>query len=86
MKLFRKCRQTKGQMARYLVCFCVQCLTATLIWAAGIKTVGVILDRTVEIGEVLSFAGAAFGGELLMLLCKRMLAKNGKTEDESAAQ
>ena len=76
MKVIRKSRQTKGQMARQLVVFCVRCLCGTLIWAAGMKTAGLILERTVEVSEVLTFAGASFGGELLMLLCKRMLAKN----------
>ena len=48
MRVIRKSRQTKGQMARQLVVFCVRCLCGTLIWAAGMKTAGLILERTVE--------------------------------------
>lgn len=68
-------RKTKGRMARELVYYCVYTLTLTLAWAVVIKTIAVILDRPSDLSDVLIFAAAAFGGELLLLLCKRVFAK-----------
>nr|UWG84679.1 MAG: hypothetical protein [Bacteriophage sp.]DAF17091.1 MAG TPA: hypothetical protein [Caudoviricetes sp.]DAG67039.1 MAG TPA: hypothetical protein [Caudoviricetes sp.] len=68
-------RKTKGRMARELVYYCIYALTLTLAWAVVIKTVAVILDRPSDLSDVLIFAAAAFGGELLLLLCKRVFAK-----------
>ena len=68
-------KQRKGQMARELVYFCIKRLEYTLIWAAVIKTAAFILDRPVDLSDILTFAAAAFGGELLLLLCKRVFAK-----------
>ena len=68
-------RKTKGRMARELVYYCISALTLTLAWAVVIKTVAVILDRPSDLSDVLIFAAAAFGGELLLLLCKRVFAK-----------
>lgn len=62
-------------MARELVYYCIYALTLTLAWAVVIKTVAVILDRPSDLSDVLTFAAAAFGGELLLLLCKRVFAK-----------
>lgn len=70
----QKKRKTKGRMARELVYYCIYALTLTLAWAVVIKTVAVILDRPSDLSDVLIFA-AAFGGELLLLLCKRVFAK-----------
>lgn len=73
----------KGQMARRLVYYCIFVLSITAIWAAIVKTMGVYLDRTVDLTDVLVFIGGAFGGELLMLLCKRIFAKDkDNTEQE----
>lgn len=71
----QKKRKTKGLMARELVYYCIYALTLTLAWAVVIKTVAVILDRPSDLSDVLIFAAAAFGGELLLLLCKRVFAK-----------
>ncbi len=71
----------KGEMARRLVYYCLRVLTVTAIWAAVIKTVALILDRTVDLSDVLVFVGAAFGGELLLLLLKRVFAKPNEEED-----
>lgn len=72
---------TKGRMARRLVYYCVGVLTVTALWAAVIVTVAVALDRSIDLSAVLTFIGGAFGGELLLLLLKRVLAKsNDKTE------
>ena len=69
-------RKTKGRMARELVYYCIYALTLTLAWAVVVKTVAVVLDRAADLSDVLIFAAAAFGGELLLLLCKRVFAKN----------
>ena len=73
--------ERKGVMAKKLVYFCLRVLLLTAVWAAALKTMGVILDRTVDLTDVLTFVGAAFGGELLLLLAKRMFAKQ-KSNDE----
>lgn len=65
----------KGQMARRLVYFCIGILTVTAVWAAVVVTIAVALDRSVDLSSVLTFIGGAFGGELLLLLLKRVLAK-----------
>lgn len=68
---------TKGRMARRLVYYCVGMLTATALWAMILKTV----DHTVELSDILTFVGAAFGGELLLLLVKRVCAKDKTTNE-----
>lgn len=73
--------ERKGVMAKKLVYFCLRVLLLTAVWAAALKTVGVILDRTVDLTDVLTFVGAAFGGELLLLLVKRVLAKTKSYDD-----
>lgn len=68
----------KGAMARRLVYYCITVLTLTGAWAAVLKTI----DHTVDTSDVLTFMGAAFGGELLMLLLKRVFAKSTGTDEE----
>lgn len=75
MKKVKKSRRTKGQMARELVYYCLRMLTAAATWAMILKTAALILDRTCDLNDVLVFVGAAFGGELLLLLLKRVFAK-----------
>lgn len=75
MKKVKKSRQTKGKMARELVYYCLWMLTAVATWAMILKTAALVLDRTCDLSDVLTFAGAAFGGELLLLLLKRVFAK-----------
>ena len=82
LKQVKKSRMTKGKMARELVYFCIWALTAALTWAMILKTAAVLLDRTCDLSDVLTFAGAAFGGELLMLLCKRVFAKPNDKDTE----
>ena len=75
---------TKGRMARRLVYFCISVLTVTAIWAAVISTVAVVKGVPVDLSAPLTFIGAAFGGELLMLLLKRVFAKtNNEQENET---
>ena len=84
MRLRPKKGQKKGQMAKELVYFCLRVLVWTLLWAAGLYTVAVIWNKSIDLSPVLTFVGAAFGGELLMLLMKRVLAKkNENTEDST---
>lgn len=68
-------------MARELVYYCLWMLTAVATWAMILKTAAVLLDRTCDLGDVLVFAGAAFGGELLLLLLKRVFAKTNDKDD-----
>ena len=68
-------RKTKGRMARELVYYCIYALTLTLAWAVITKTVAVFTDHASDLSDVLIFAATAFGGELLLLLCKRVFAK-----------
>lgn len=75
-------REQKGQMARRLVIFCIALLTVVTLWALGLKTYAAAHNATVDLSDVLTFVGAAFGGELLMLLAKRIFAKPTETEDE----
>ena len=82
MRRIRKSRLTKGKMARQLVYFCIWVLFGVLLWAAMVKTAALATGRDVDLSDVLTFAGAAFGGELLMLLAKRVFAK--KSDDEGS--
>ena len=80
----RRC--TKGQMARTLVLYCVRAITLIAIWAVALKTYAVIKwgeTSGSDLSDVLVFAGAAFGGELLLLAFKRVFAK--KNEDSEDA-
>jgi hypothetical protein len=77
--------KTKGEMSRKLVYFCIRMLTVTAVWAMAITTLAVILDREVDLSDVLTFMAGAFGGELLMLLAKRVFAKPTKEDNEDGA-
>ena len=82
MRRIQKSRMTKGKRARQLVYFCIWVLFGVLLWAAAVKTAALATGRDVDLSDVLTFAGAAFGGELLMLLAKRVFAK--KSDDEGS--
>ncbi len=81
LKVVKKSRMTKGKMARELVYFCIGMLVAVCTWAMIVKTAAVLLDRQCDLSDVLVFAGAAFGGELLLLLLKRVFAKPNDKDD-----
>ena len=71
----------KGKFARRLVKLCLSMLMATLVWAAAVKPVMVLRPNAGygygnDLSDVLTYAGAAVGGELLLLLVKRILAGN----------
>lgn len=77
----------KGMMARRLVYYCITVLTIVLIWAMALKTVALFAaDTVVDVSDVLTFAGVAFGGELLFLLLKRVLAKPKKEEEHESGE
>ena len=74
-------RNQKGAMARYLVYYCITVLTATAIWAVAITTVAAYEGWSIDLNAVLTFIGAAFGGELLLLAFKRVFAKPTTQEE-----
>lgn len=67
----------KGRMARGLVYYCIAVLTAAAVWAATVKT----RNPSADLADVLTFIAAAFGGELLMLLAKRIFANSEEKEE-----
>lgn len=79
LKPTKRERPEKGAMARKLVVFCVAILAVTAVWAAVVKTIA----PTSDLSDVLTFVGAAFGGELLLLLLKRVFAKPNETEESA---
>ena len=81
-KLNYKRRWAKGAMARTLVIYCVRAITLIAIWAVCIKTYAVFKYGATDISDVLIFAAAAFGGELLLLAFKRVFAKKNENPDE----
>ena len=75
-----KRRWSKGEMSRTIVVYCIRVMTVTLFWAGLLKTLGAIFGWLVDLSDVLTFAAATFGGELLLLAFKRIFAKKD-TED-----
>ena len=70
-------REAKGQMARRLVYYCISLSSAVTVWAVVIKTI----VPTIDLSDILTFVGATFGGELLLLMLKRIFAKPTETEE-----
>ena len=54
-----------------------------LIWAVVLKTLCAVLDWTCDLSDVLTFAGAFFGGELALLAFKRVFAKDKNDGEEN---
>lgn len=79
-----KKRKTKGRMARRLVYFCISVLSLTALWAAAITTMAAYRGESIDLSAVLTYIGAAFGGELLMLLVKRVFAKPSEESEEES--
>lgn len=75
--------KAKGKMARKLVYYCIGILTFATVWAMVVTTIAAMLERSADVASVLTFIGAAFGGELLLLLVKRILARPQETEEEN---
>lgn len=85
-RLSFKRRWTKGQMSKTIVLYCIKAITLIAVWAVVLKTYAVIKwgeTSGYDLSDVLVFAGAAFGGELLLLAFKRVFAK--KNEDSEDA-
>ena len=81
-----KRRWRKSEMSKTIVLYCIKAITLIAIWAACLKTYAVIKwgeTSGCDLSDVLGFAGAAFGGELLLLAFKRVFAK--KNEDSEDA-
>ena len=80
-----KKKWNKGEMARTLVIYCVRAITLIAVWAVALKTYAVIKwgeTSGSDLSDVLVFAGAAFGGELLLLAFKRVFAKKNENPDD----
>lgn len=85
-RLSFKRRWRKSEMSKTIVLYCIKAITLMAIWAACLKTYAVIKwgeTNGCDLSDVLVFAGAAFGGELLLLAFKRVFAK--KNEDSEDA-
>lgn len=81
MMLKNKRAWRKGEMAKTIVIYCIRVMTGVLIWAVVLKTLCAVLDRACDIADVLTFAGAFFGGELALLAFKRVFAKKNEEEN-----
>lgn len=75
-----KRRWSKGEMSRTIVVYCIRVMTLTLFWAGLLKTLGAVFSWMVDLSDVLTFAAATFGGELLLLAFKRIFAKKDTEE------
>ena len=85
MRLSYKKKWRKSEMARTLVIYCVRAISLIALWAVALKTYAVIKwgeTSGSDLSDVLVFAGAAFGGELLLLAFKRVFAKKNENPDE----
>ena len=69
-------------MSRTIVMYCIRVMTYTLVWASILKTMGVLFNLNSDLSDVLTFAGATFGGELLLLAFKRVFTKKNDREDD----
>ena len=85
MRLSYKRRWSKGQMSKTIVLYCIRAITLIAVWAVALKTYAVIKwgeANGCDLSDVLGFAGAAFGGELLLLAFKRVFAKKNENPDD----
>lgn len=73
-------KEKKGQMLRELVYICLRWLKIGAVWGMVSQSVALVFDRMFDPTPTLVFLGAAFGGELLMCLCKRIFAKKDEEE------
>jgi hypothetical protein len=68
----------KGMMARRLVYFCISLSSVVAVWAMVVKTIA----PTSDLSDILTFVGATFGGELVLLMLKRVFSKKNETEGD----
>lgn len=78
----KKRKWSKGEMARTIVIYCLRLLTIVLVWAMLVKTYAVLKWGATDLSEVLTYAGGAFGIELVSLAFKRIFAKDRQREGE----
>ena len=71
----------KGELSKTLVIYCVRVMTWVLVWAVAFKCVCAVFSFTADISDVLGFAGAFFGGELILLAFKRICCKKEKENE-----
>lgn len=74
-------KNKKGRMARRIVVHCIVVLTAAAIWSLILETVAAFHEVDIDLSDSLTFIGGVFGGELLMLLIKRLFGKSSETEE-----
>lgn len=80
-----KGKWSKGEMARTIVIYLLRLLTM-LIWACALKTIAVLiavgsnpeLGTSVDLSDVLGYAGGAAVTELGLLAFKRVFAKKNE--------
>ena len=72
----------KRKMARRLVYYCISVLTVAALWSMILKTYSAITGITVDLSAELTFIASVFGGELLLLLLKRIFAKPTEKQEE----
>lgn len=85
-RLSFKRRWRKSEMSKTIVLYCIKAITLMAIWAACLKTYAVIKwgeTSGCDLSDVLGFAGAAFGGELLLLAFKRVFAKKNEDSEDT---
>lgn len=70
--------EAKGRMARRLVYYCIGLSSVVVVWAVVVKTI----VPTIDLSDILTFVSVTFGGELLLLMVKRVFAKQNETEGE----
>lgn len=74
----------KGDFSKGVVRYCIITMTVTLVWAMVLATLGSIFSWSLEMNDVLIFAGAFFGGELCLLALKRIFAKEREENDSDS--
>ena len=72
-------------MSKTIVLYCIRAITLIAVWAIAVKTYAVFKWGATDISDVLIFAVTAFGGELLLLAFKRVLAKNDAQQTDGAS-
>ena len=75
-----KGKWSKGEMARTIVIYLLRLLTMVLIWACTLKTIAVLIavGTSVDLSDVLGYAGGAAVSELGLLAFKRVFAKKNE--------
>lgn len=68
----------KGIFSKIVICYCIAILTGLSVWAFGI-----LQSTGYDASGILGVSAGVFGGELLLLCVKRILAKDrGNSEEE----